>query len=339
MTEAHTQAPDVVTALDGALARRAPLLSQLASEQTDCVRLLHGVAEGVPGLTIDRYGPVLLVQTQASRPVVDADTVARLADRVRAALAVDLTVAWNVRGGAAVEQPAFDAPGPFVGVEQGARYDVRPRHRGQDVLLFLDFRAARRLVRARARGASVLNLFAYTCGVGVAAAVGGAREVVNVDFAASALEVGRKNAELNAIGDKVFRTIEADAIPTMRQYASLPVKGRGARRGFVKLTARTFDVVVLDPPRWAKTPYGAVDVVHDYPSLLKPAIGCASPGGLVIATNHVPDVTRADFEAIVRRTAEKMGRPFSELSMLGPEDDFPSFDGEPPLKIAVGVVS
>ncbi|MBX7196875.1 MAG: class I SAM-dependent methyltransferase [Sandaracinaceae bacterium] len=330
---------EVQQSFAAALARRASLLERARQEGTDCVRLFHGVAEGAAGLTIDRYGPVLLVQTQASRPVADADDVARLADQARRALDAGLALAWNVRGGAAVEQPPFEHGGPFVGHELGLSYDVRPRHRGQDPLLFLDFRAARRLVRARAAGASVLNVFAYTCGIGVAALAGGAREVWNVDFARSALEVGRHNAALNGLSPEAFRTIEADAIPTMRQLAGLGVKGRGARRGFTRFTARTFDLVVLDPPRWAKTPFGAVDVVNDYPSLLKPAIGCARPGGLVIATHHVPTVTRAQFEAIVRRTAEKMGRPFAELSIVGPEEDFPSFDGEPPLKIAVGVVS
>jgi len=327
--------PNLDDLIRTALTRRAPLLARLSEEGTDCVRLVHGIAEGRPGLTIDRYGALLLVQTQAERANVTADDVARGADLVRESLGVELTLAWNVRGAPREAQPPFDAPGPFVGRELGLSYDVRPRHRGQDPLLFLDFRVARRLVRDLARGRSVLNLFAYTCGVGIAALGGGAKDVWNVDFARSSLDVGTRNAELNGLQGKAFRTIEADVLPTVRQLAGMPVKGRGAKREFERFGARSFDLVVLDPPRWAKSAFGAVDVVNDYPSLLKPAIGCARPGGRVIATNHVPGVSRETFAATVRRTAEKMGRPLASLEMLGPEEDFPSFDGEPPLKIAV----
>src|SRR4029079_11623229 len=89
-------------------------------------------------------------------------------------------------------------PDPIVR-ELGVPYDARPRHRGQDPLLFLDLRVVRRRVLELARGRSVLNLFAYTCGVGVAAARAGAAEVWNVDFAASALDVGRRNAALSGV--------------------------------------------------------------------------------------------------------------------------------------------
>lgn len=330
---------DVLQAFRTALEARAALLARAREEGTDCVRLFHGVAEGAPGLSIDRYGPVLLAQTRAGDASFDAEAIARLAEEARRALGEDLLLAWNVRGAPREAQPPFVHEGPLLGRELGLAFDVRPRHRGQDPLLFLDFRVARRLVRARAAGASVLNLFAYTCGVGVAALAGGAREVWNVDFARSALEVGRTNARLNGLEDATFRTIEADAIPTLRQLAGLPVKGRGSRRGFQRFSARTFELVVLDPPRWAKTPFGAIDVVNDYPSLLKPAIGCVSPGGTLIASNHVPGVSRAAFEAVLRRTAEKSGRSFRSLELLGPEEDFPSFDGEPPLKLAVGILA
>ncbi len=324
--------------LRAALTARAALFERARTEGTDCVRLFHGVAEGAPGLSIDRYGPVLLVQTRAGDTSFDDETIARLAEEARRALGEDLLLAWNVRGEDRGAQPPFEHAGPFVGHELGLAYEVSPRHRGRDPLLFLDFRAARRFVRAHAEGASVLNLFAYTCGVGVAALAGGAREVWNVDFARSALAVGAKNARMNGFGEPAFRAIEADAIPTLRQLAGLPVKGRGSRRPFARFLPRTFDLVVLDPPRWAKTPFGAIDVVGDYPSLLKPAMRCVRPGGLLVASNHVPSVSRERFEAVLLRTAEKLGRPIASLELLGPEEDFPSFDGEPPLKLAIGVL-
>lgn len=329
-----------------AIERREALLARLASEGTDCVRLFHGATEGEPGLAIDRYGPVLLVQTwreplgRIAAVEGELDEIARAVER---ALGVALAPCWNHRGpsrGEGVIGSAIDPGDPRLaapeGRELGARYDVRPRHRGQDPLLFLDLRAGRRRVRAEcAGGPDVLNLFAYTCGVGVVAALGGAREVWNVDFAGSALAIGRANAARNGIDEARFRTIEEDAIPVVRQLAGLPVKGRGARRDFTRRDARTFGLVVLDPPRWARTPFGAIDVVRDYPSLMKPALLACAPRGAVLATNHVPGVTRAEWEAVLRRTAEKAQVAIGEIEWIDVEDDFPAGEGEAPLKMAL----
>ncbi len=323
-----------------AIERRRPMLARLHDEGTDCVRLLHGVAEDAPGVTVDRYGPILLVQTWRE-PLADGelDTLAAAANE---ALGTALTPCWNHRGegpgGSARADAALEAP---IGYELGLAYDVRPRHRGQDPLLFLDLRAGRRVVKAEARDRRVLNLFAYTCGVGVAALAGGAREVVNVDFANSALAVGRANAARN-FGEEVvdeggrFATITDDVIPVVRQFAGLVMPTRGKRaRAFVHREARQFDLVVLDPPRWAKGRYGAVDVVRDYASLFKPALLATAPGGVVLATNHVPEVDRAEWLAGLERCAAKAGRPLAALDALEPEEDFPSSDGRHPLKIAL----
>jgi 23S rRNA (cytosine1962-C5)-methyltransferase len=334
--------------VQAAIERRQPLLAQLHTEGTDCVRLLHGVAEGAPGVTVDRYGPILLVQTWRA-PLADGelDAVAgaandALASATNDALGTTLTPCWNHRGdgpgGSARADAVLEAP---IGHELGIAYDVRPRHRGQDPLLFLDLRAGRRWVKAEARDRRVLNLFAYTCGVGVAALAGGAREVVNVDFASSALAVGRANAARN-FGDEVvedggrFVTIGDDVIPVVRQFAGLAMPTRGKRaRAFMHREARQFDIVVLDPPRWAKGRYGAVDVVRDYAALFKPALLATAPGGAVLATNHVPEVDRAEWLASLERCATKAGRPLAALDVIEPEADFPSPDARHPLKIAL----
>ena len=133
-----------------------------------------------------------------------------------------------------------------------------------------------------------------------------------------------------------FVTITDDVIPVLRQFAGLAMPTRGKRaRGFAYRSARQFDLVVLDPPRWAKGKYGAVDVVRDYSSLFKPALFATAPGGTVLATNHVPEVERDAWLASLERCAAKAGRPLASIETLMPEEDFPSPDGRHPLKIAL----
>ncbi len=319
---------------------RAELLPTLHEEGTDCYRLLHGATEGAPGTAIDRYGPVLLVQTW--RDPLDHGELDALSE-VAAGAGLDLTPVWNHRASVRGQgrTPDFglwhevELPEEVVGQELGLSYDVSPRHQGLDPLLFVDFRAARRRVREEADGASVLNLFAYTCGVGLAAAAGGATEVWNVDFAGRSLAVGEANVERNPNVPKVQRFIKEDALPTMRMLGGLKPGGRrGKRPRITHFQKRTFDLVVLDPPRWSKSVFGAVDVVRDYPSLLKPALLATAPGGHVLATNHVPSADWDEWEAVLRRTGEKAGRHIRDVERIWPEADVPSPDGRPPLKLA-----
>ena len=314
-----------------AIERRRALLEQLSGEDTDCYRLFHGVCEGRPGLTIDRYGPVLLLQTWR-----ESLTPAEIDDYHRAvedACGCSLAPTWNDRANKSNHVTAeSEAP---VGRELGVRYDVNPRHRGQDPLLFLDLRAGRRLILERVRGKSVLNLFAYTGGVSLCAANGGASEIWHVDFARSAIEWVRRNLALNEIAEDRVRLVQEDVIPVIRQLAGLPVKGRGARtRSYQRFEPRQFDVVVLDPPRWAKGPFGAIDIVQDYPGLLKPALLATAPGGGLLVTNNAARVDRDEWLGVLQRTAEKCGRKLSSVDVIEPEADFPSIDDTPPLKIA-----
>ena len=319
--------------IDTALRARASLISQLGEDGTDCFRLFHGVSEGRPGLTVDRYGPVLLFQTW--REALTPSELATLHGVVEKALGCALTPVWNPRGRGAPPQQDVELPDPVLGRELGLRYHVTPRHRGQDPLLFLDFRAGRRKLRERSGDKSVLNLFAYTGGAGLAAAASGATEVWNVDFAGSSLEWAARNLELNPLPRTRMRLVKEDVLPVVRQLAGLGVKGRGKRRRrFRKFEPRTFDIVVLDPPRWSKSAFGAVDIVRDYPSLLKPAMLATSPSGSLLLTNHAPEVSLEAWRALVMRTGEKCGRSVVHVETFGPEADFPSFDGAPPLKLA-----
>ncbi len=326
-----------VQALQQALDSRLDWLAKADNAQTDCVRLLHGTVEGAPGTTVDRYGPILLIQTWRD-PMEPGEIDAMHA--VVDAVIPGLTAVWNNRQsgrrGGTPRDFALDhdveLPGGIVGLEEGLVFDVNPRHRGRDPLLFLDFRAGRRHIRNVSAGKSVLNLFAYTCGMGVAAAVADADEVVNVDFSASALEVGDRNAGLNGL---VIPSIHGDCLPVMRQFAGLPVSTRRGRKiKYDRMDARQWDITVLDPPRWARSAFGAVDVVRDYPTLFKPVVLATAPGGHILATNNVASVEWETWVDILERCAKKAGRPVGTIERIPVDEDFPTPDGKSPLKMA-----
>lgn len=324
--------------LPRAIARRRELLAVLAAQGTDCCRLLHGIAEGAPGVTVDRYGDLLLVQTfREPLPAADVDELQAIVARELGAV---LEVVCNHRGPPpppdfVAHAPSDAALAPHVCRERSVRFHVQARHRGQDPWLFLDLRAGRAAVARLAPGRQVLNLFAYTCGVGVAAAVAGATAVLNVDFAASALEVGAANAALNGVPGPRFSVLHADCLPVLRQLAGLPVQRRGKHVPFAHVERRPYDVIVLDPPRFAKSAFGTIDVVRDYQSLFKPALLALAAGGAIVATNHVPGLAAADWHETLRRCAAKAGRPLRSLEPVAVDGDFPSFDGATPLKVAV----
>jgi 23S rRNA (cytosine1962-C5)-methyltransferase len=322
-------ADDVRRAIDA----RAELLPRLLAEGTDSWRIFHGIAEGRPGLTVDRYGALVLVQT-FREPLERADL-----DAIEAA--VGAPVVWNHRGKGARESfEAWHAAGEagereHVARELGVAYAIRARHRGQDPWLFLDLRAGRRALTAMCAGKSVLNLFAYTGAAGIAALVHGASEAWNVDFARSSLSVSKRHAELNAVDRKRLVTVEEDVFPVVWQLTGVLVKGRLAARPYVRVQERRFDVVFLDPPALAKSRFGSVDVERDYAGLFKPAVLALEDGGAVIATNHVASVAADAWREGLLRCAAKAGRPLADVELIEPDDDFPSFDGRKPQKIAV----
>ncbi|WP_043308790.1 class I SAM-dependent rRNA methyltransferase [Pseudomonas sp. ML96] len=328
-------------ALRAALDARQPLLAELHQQQTDCYRLFHGSQEGAPGLTADRYGPQLMVQS--FHQTLETDALLALHATINQHLGLGLQLVYNDRSGGnsrvdrrdAVYQPAPEALVDMIGQEWGLNYRVRGRHPGQDPLLFLDLRNARGWVKANSAGKSVLNLFAYTCGVGLCAAAGGAREVLNLDFAEGNLAVGRENVALNP--GLAMDFVQSDYFPAIRQLAGLPIASRRGQKlpSYPRLEQRQFDLVLLDPPAWAKSAFGTVDLLRDYQSLLKPAILATAEDGVLICCNNLAKVELEKWRSQVLRCAEKLGRPVRDCEQLLPAADFPSRDGKPPLKTLI----
>ena len=327
--------------LQAAFAARQSLIARLHDEDTNAYRLFNGSSENRPGLTVDRYGDLLLIQTFHN--ALDGDE--RIAiENFYAAEMPGLTAIYNDRSrpNSRVANPLpaevlSAAQEPREIHEMGVRYVIQGRHGGQDPWLFLDMRAGRRRIMQEASGKSLLNLFAYTCGIGVAAARAGAAHVVNIDFAESNLKVGKENARLNDLPIRL-RFIHSDAFAAMRQLAGVgqPAVVRGKRMpAFPRLDQRSFDLVFLDPPRYAKSPFGVVDIVNDYAALMKLALQCTTEGGTLICCNNAAEISREVWADQLGRCAAKIGRKIREVEWIMPEDDFPSHDGQPPLKIAL----
>ncbi|MCA9792637.1 MAG: class I SAM-dependent methyltransferase [Candidatus Eremiobacteraeota bacterium] len=308
-----------------AIARRRDLIARLTAEGTDCFRLFHGRVEGWPGLTIDSYGPLVLVQS--SKVELEADTLAELK---RLFEGRPLVYRHRHQGRSREIFHTAEAHQEFSVRELGLEYVVRGQMSGLDPDLFLDLRAVRRAIHGLAPGQSVLNLFAYTCGLGLVAAAGGASSVWNVDFSGSALELGARNFARNGVTGEF---VKEDCFPVLWQLAGQAVKGKAARRRrFRKFEPRQFQLVMLDPPRRAVGPFGAVDLVRDYQSLFKPCLAICAQRGAILATNNVAAVGHEEFADLLDRCARKAGRPLSRLEWIAPDEDFPSADGLHPLK-------
>jgi len=327
--------------LEAAFTARQPLIERLQAEDTNGYRLFNGSTEGRPGLTIDRYGDLLLIQT--FHEALDGHDRVEIENFYATALP-GLVAVYNDRSHANSRicnplpaEVLVEAHKPREFHEMGIHYLVQARHSGQDPWLFLDMRAGRRRIMQEAAGKSVLNLFAYTCGAGVVAAKAGATHVVNVDFSESNIKVGKDNARLNDLPIRL-RFVQSDAFAAMRQLAGLgqATMVRGKKMpAFPKLQPHAFDLVFLDPPRYAKSAFGVVDIINDYAALMKLALQCTVEGGTLICCNNAAQISRDVWADQLQRCAIKAGRTIRELEWITPEEDFPSHDGQPPLKIAL----
>ncbi len=332
---------DLIDHLAAAFVAREALINQCHAEHTDAYRLFHGSVEGEPGLTVDRYGELLIVQS-FHHPLESAQLAAL--EAFYREVMPGLILFYNDRSQSnsrianplSAEEMAI-ATQPRQCQELGVNYRIQARHAGQDPWLFLDMRAGRRRVLQEAADKTVLNLFAYTCGVGIAAAKAGAKHVVNVDFAESSLAIGRENARLNDLPTRP-RFIKSDFFAAARQFSGIGqpkfVRGRSLPP-FPKLEKHAFDLVFLDPPRYAKSLFGVVDVINDYPALFKPALLSTAAGGTLICCNNVAEVERDAWLEQLQRSAVKAGREIREFEWIVPEADFPSQDGNPPLKMVL----
>jgi 23S rRNA (cytosine1962-C5)-methyltransferase len=209
------------------------------------VRLCAGLADGLPGLIVDRFGPLVVAVDYAGPASADGLTAEALLGLVRDAFP-EQHVVVKVRSSTdgtnkfitAAHHPGGWQPRgapALIASERGLRFEigVDPTH---DFGIYLDAAKARLFVRETARGQRVLNLFSYTGAFGVAAAAGGAADVVNVDPNRDYLAWSRRNAALNGVSMRVLPDKAQDHLARhLRRLARDP--GRAA-----------YDLVIVDPP-------------------------------------------------------------------------------------------
>ena len=176
------------------------LRAQVLPARTDAFRLLNGAGDGLPGVVVDRYGPLLVLRIYGAcwKPHLDALVHALKAVPGVTTIARRLGVRRVDGGEGLVTLMGEEAPEQLVVQEAGLRFLVRPRE-GQKTGLFLDQREHRCFVGARAHGLDVVNLFAYTGGFSVHAIAGGARRVISVDLAPEAMADAAENLRLNGM--------------------------------------------------------------------------------------------------------------------------------------------
>ena len=312
-------------ALDAAFVRRRVADAYALRESLGIVRdntayrLLHGEGDWLPGVIADVYGGFVVVQILTAG-----------AERLRPAILAALQevvdpegIFERSAGGARREEGLGDrtdvaqgaAPPERIEVREGdARYLVDVRG-GQKTGFYVDQRDSRALVGRLARGRDVLNCFAYTGGFAIAAGRGGARRVVSVETSGPALQLARENWALNGLAEDRAEWLARDVFDVLTPLADAPEEKR-------------FDLVVLDPPPFARHRADRDKAVRAYRDLNRRALRALRPGGLLATFTCSAHVSRELFLHAVATSGQPTMR-LQVLAHLGAPGDHPVLAAHP----------
>ena len=296
------------------IARALALRARLPIE-SDGVRLVHGEADGLPGLIVDRYGEVLSAQFLSAGMERWRDALAdlllaatgctRLYERsdssVRALEGLETRAGW-LRG---------DGPTDLVIREHGWRLNLDVAQ-GHKTGFYLDQRDNRALFDRWVRHFGlqrVLNCYCYTGGFSVAALAGGAQHVVSVDSSSPALDKARANVALNGFDAARHEALDADVNAFLRQQLQ---------------AGASFDAIVLDPPKFAPTASHAERAARAYKDINRLALKLLAPGGLLLTFSCSGGVGAELFHKIVAGAAADAGVDGAILQRLEGAPDHPT---------------
>jgi 23S rRNA (cytosine1962-C5)-methyltransferase len=289
--------------IDGAFFRRrlgdalALRRSFLDLRDTDSFRLVHGEADGLPGVVVDLYADFAVLKLYSAgltafRPLI-VEALSATVGHLRGIVGRD-----EMNGEQANAQSA--PAGKLWGEVPPERLLIRERGvvfwvdvcRGQKTGFFLDQRDNRALIRQLAKDKEVLNCFAYSGGFSVNAALGGAAAVCSIDSDAEAIALAEENVRANGLDPKHHRFLVDDVFDLLAAF---------------KQEGRSFDLVILDPPAFAKSQRAVERAIAGYASLNRQALAVLRPGGLLATASCSARVTPEAFTGAIREAAFNSG--------------------------------
>ncbi len=297
-----------------ALAARQPLHQ---TPNLNAYRLVNAESDGIPGLVVDRYGGYLVCQ------FLTAGAEFWKATLVEALNALAPEFVGSVEGiyeRSDVDVREKEGLAPLTGVLAGAEppelvtvqeYDCQFQvaiRTGHKTGCYLDQRDNRRMLAEYAAGAEVLNCFAYTGGFGVWALRGGARQVTNIDTSAGTLELAAANGALNGFDAAQMENMNGDVFSVLRRY-------RDSRR--------QFDIIVLDPPKFAESRAQVDGATRGYKDINLLALKLLRSGGVLFTFSCSGLISPDLFQKIVAGAAADAGRDAQIVRRLSQGPDHP----------------
>jgi 23S rRNA (cytosine1962-C5)-methyltransferase len=289
---------------------RAALTLRQRLYREPCYRLIHAEADGLPATVVDRMGDVLVVQLNAAGPALaEAEILGALADVLQPAAIVlkndsSARLLEGLETGTRLAYGALDRPVTLT--ENGCRFGIDPLE-GQKTGWFYDQRDNRAFVAGLAKGARVLDAYCYGGGFGVASAVAGAAAVTLLDRSAAALDSAMDSAALNGAGDRC-RRLQRDV------FQALPELTAAGER---------FDIVIVDPPAFAKSRKDVPAALRGYRKLVQQAARLVTRGGILFAASCSHNVGVAEFADSVARGLNDAKRDGRILRAAGAGPDHP----------------
>ena len=296
--------------IDSAVSLREKTLGYAPTEDAAC-RLIFSEADGLSGLTVDRYGSWLVAQITSLALHERRDLLAKLLlDRTNArgiSFRQDFSIAKQ-EGLPPTDGHIIGAEPPedLVVVENGVKYAVNLKL-GQKTGFYLDQKDNRAAVSRYAKDQRMLDLFCYTGGFGLNAVKnGGASHVLGFDSSAPVIESARKNAILNEAPSMRFECADVfDALAKLRERNE------------------KFGLIVCDPPKFAKAAAGVEDALKGYARLNAMALEVLEPGGILATCSCSGLVDRDSFAGVIAQVGERAGRSILILESRGPSPDHP----------------